>query len=293
MIQLPMRVAHAEVVDVVDLSPGMRRIAFGGPGLADYASTGVGDEYVRLLFPADPAERPTLPGIAGDHLDYSTIDVDRLRCYTVRAFDPDRAWVTVDFVVHEGGVAATWARQAEVGQVVGINTPVALYDAPEPLDWQVLVADSTGVPAALRLIEQAPAGCRTLAILEVPDAGHELDTPAGAEVRWLHGGNGAAPSALEEVVRSLPRPDGVGYFWVAGEAKVLRGVRKYLRKELGLPASAYKIVGYWTEDADKWRERYDALPEAVRTELESMWDSDRDEEEIEDDYEKRLSELGL
>src|SRR5690349_196344 len=107
MIELPMRVAHAEVVEVADLTPGMRRIVFGGDGLADYASTGVGDEYVRLLFPTDPGERPTLPGIAGQHLDYSSIDVNQLRCYTVRGFEPGR--VTVDFVVHEGGVAASWA----------------------------------------------------------------------------------------------------------------------------------------------------------------------------------------
>ena len=54
-----------------------RRIVFGGDGLADYASTGVGDEYVRLLFPADGEERPVLPGIAGKHLDYSTVDLDK------------------------------------------------------------------------------------------------------------------------------------------------------------------------------------------------------------------------
>lgn len=291
MNTLPMRVAHAEVVEVADLTSGMRRIVFGGTGLADYASTGVADEYVRLLFPTDPATRPELPGIAGDHLDYSTIDVGQLRCYTVRAFEPGR--VTIDFVVHEGGVAATWARQAAVGQVVGINTPVGLYEPPDGLEWQVLVADSTGLPAAMRIIEQAPAGVRTIAVLEVPDAEHELPVAGAADVRWLHGGNGAAPSALEQVVRSLRRPEGVGYVWVAGEAKVLRDIRMYLRKELALPASAYKIVGYWTEDAEKWRERYDALPESVRAELESMWDSDRDEEEIEDDYERRLSELGL
>lgn len=192
-----------------------------------------------------------------------------------------------------GGVAATWARQARVGQVVGINTPVGLYDPPEGLQWQVLVADSTGLPAAMRIIDQSPPSVRTTAVLEVPGSEHRLPVRAGAEVHWLHGGNGVAPSALEQVVRSLRRPDGVGYIWVAGEARVLREIRKYLRKELGLPASAYKIVGYWTEDAERWRERYAALPEATRAELEAMWDSDRDEEDIEDDYEQRLSELGL
>ncbi|MBF4161454.1 siderophore-interacting protein [Nocardioides sp. CBS4Y-1] len=286
-----MRVAHAEVVDVTDLTPGMRRVVLGGPGLADYESTGVGDEYVRVLFPRVPQERPALPGILGSHVDYSTIDVGQLRCYTVRAHEPGR--VSIDVVLHEGGVAASWARQAAVGQVVVINTPVGLYDPPEDIAWQVLVADHAGVPAALRIMEQS-AHVRTVAVLEVPGPDYVLPTPPAAEVRWLYGGNGAAPSALENVVRALPPSTlGEGYVWVAGETRALRPIRAYLRRELGLPATAYKIVGYWTRGAEEWRERYEALPEDVRRELEAMWESGRDEEEIEDDYELRLDELGL
>jgi NADPH-dependent ferric siderophore reductase len=288
-----MAVHHAEVLDAVDLTAGMRRVVFGGEGLAGYRSTGVGDEYIRLLFPTDPDRRPQLPGIVDGNLDYGSIDLDRLRTYTVRHWDAQARRLTVDFVVHEGGVAATWARQATPGQVIGLNTPTALYGPPAGLDWQVLVADYAGLPAAVRLAETTTAATRL--VLEVPGPEHEIDVRArpGLEVVWVHGGNGHAPSRLEEIVRALPRPEGVGYVWVAGESKVLRGVRKHLRHELRLPAAAYKTVGYWIEDAEKWRERYDGLGADTRAALDAIWEKGGDEEDLEDEYEARLAELGL
>lgn len=290
----PMRVVHAEVVEVVDLTPGMRRIVFGGPGLSDYASTGVGDEYVRLIFPAEPDGEPPLPDVLDSGLDYATVDLDRLRTYTVRDHDPDSSRITVDFVVHDGGVAAAWALAAQPGQVVGLNTPTALYDPPDQTAWQVLVADYAGAPAALRIAEQTP-GVRTRLIVEVPDDEHRLPLPerTGLEVTWVIGGNGHGPSRLEEIVRAVPRPESDGYVWVAGESKAVRGVRKHLRHELGLPATAYKAVGYWIADAEAWRERYAALDEQTRLELDAIWETDRDEEEQEDEYEERLTQLGL
>jgi NADPH-dependent ferric siderophore reductase len=291
--EVPMRVFRAVVVRVEDLTPSLRRVVFGGPDLADFMSTGVGDEYLRVLFPQPGEPEPTLPIVVDGKLDYSSIDLDLLRTYTVRRHDVERVEVTIDFVVHEGGVASSWARGAEPGDVVGLSSPTGMYDPPPSLSWQVLVADCSGLPALARLLEQAPAGVRTRAVVEVPGSDHRLDLPGSAEVTWLYGGNGHGPSRLAEVVRSLPAPGGDGYVWVTGESKALRSVRKYLRKELGLPASSYKTVGYWIEDAELWNARYYALDDSVRKSLEAIWDSDRPEEEIEDEYEERLTALGL
>ena len=70
-------------------------------------------------------------------------------------------------------------------------------------------------------------------------------------------------------------------------------MRRYLRRDLGLPASRYKAVGYWIERAEEWHRRYDALDDETRRSLEAMWSADRPEEEIESDYDERLSALGL
>jgi NADPH-dependent ferric siderophore reductase len=171
----------------------------------------------------------------------------------------------------------------------------AMYQPSPGLAWQFLVADCAGLPAAARLLESAPPGVRTRAVLEVPGPAHRLELTAGpeAEITWIYGGNGHGPSRLEQVVRSLPRPAGVGYVWVAGETRELRGVRKYLRRELGLPSSAYKAVGYWTGGAERWRDRYAALDAEVKQSLEALWAGDADQGEIEIEYDDRLARLGL
>ena len=290
-----MRVWTGTVVRNSELTPAMRRIVLGGPDLAGYATTGVGDEYLRLIFPAPGRTEPILPTVTGGGLDYDSIDLDTMRTYTVRDFDPAAGEVTMDFVIHDGGVAAEWARRAAPGDRIGLNTPDGMYDPPPGLRWQYLVADCAGLPAAARLLASAPPAVRTRAVLEVPSAAHQLDlaVPAGVEVSWIHGGNGHLPSRLDRVVRSLPRPDGVGYVWVAGETRELRAVRRYLRRELGLPSTAYKTVGYWTDGAERWRDRYDALDPRTRASLEEIWQSSADPGDIEIQYDERLARLGL
>lgn len=289
------RIWRAEVTHVRRLTPGMVRVTLGGPGMAEYGTTGVGDEYVRVFFPHPGQDEPVMPRVSGRSWAFDDPDTAApMRTYTVRAWRPGE--VDVDFVVHDGGVAAAWALRARAGDVVGLTTPIGLYDPPDGTTWQLLLADATGLPAALRLLEQAPPGVRTRAVLEVPDAAHHQDVPPGehVDVTWVHGGNGHGPSALVDVLRDVTLPGGPGYVWVAGEARVLRAVRKHLRHERGLPGTAYTVIGYWTAQAELWRERYDALPDPVRTRLSSLWDdAERDPEEIEDEYVDQLERLGL
>lgn len=290
---------HRIVVERVQrLSPGMVRIVFGGEGLDGFVSTGVGDEYFRVFFPAEGQHEPNLPFPTEDgYWDFADgVEPAPMRTYTVRGWDAEAAELTIDFVVHDGGVAAAWALNARPGDVVGVNTPKGLYDPPAEIEWQLLIADATGLPAAARLAENAPAGVRTRVVLEVSSPEDELDIrPAdGVELHWVHGGNGHAPTRIEEILRASELPSGPGYVWVAGETKATRGVRKHLRHKLKLPASAYKVIGYWTENAEAWRERYDSLDEGTHARLMAMWDDDtRPTEDIEEAYEAELEKLGL
>lgn len=301
---LPMRIFRAEVTAVRTLTPGMVRIEFGGEGLSEFASTGVGDEYVRVFFPSEGCAEPVLPVVDGKSWSFPEgVERSPMRTYTIRDVrrdGPDRTTVVIDFVVHEGGVAAAWALRAGVGDVVGMNTPTGLYEPPAGLRWQVLLADSTGLPAAARILEQAPAEVRTQVVFEVPSAEHEQPVSTGplTELSWVYGGNGHGRSQLDELLRGLELPDrdgseGAGYIWVAGESGALRAARKYLRHELGLPATAYKTIGYWTDRAEQVRARFERLDEGTKAWVRSVWSSDATPEEREDEYVRRLESLGL
>ncbi|WP_198663643.1 siderophore-interacting protein [Jiangella endophytica] len=293
---LPMRFFRAEVIEARPVCADMVRVVFGGPDLTGFASTGVGDEYLRIFFPAPGAE-PVLPVVeANGRWSYPDgAEASPMRTYTVREFRRASGELVIDFVVHDGGVAATWAQQAAPGDVVAVNTPTGMYDPPGDLRWQLLLADAAGLPAATRILEAVPAGVRTRAVLEVPTPRHRVDLPGGAglEVVWLYGGNGHGPSLLSGALRTAELPDGPGYVWVAGETAVLRDARRYLRHELKLPPSAYKVVGYWTDNGDEYNRRLAALDDATQQWLLAPWESDADEEDQEDEYIARLETLGL
>ncbi|MFD9948709.1 siderophore-interacting protein [Nonomuraea sp. NPDC059023] len=292
-----MRIFRAEVNAVSRLSATMIRVTLA---LAeDFPTTGVGDEYVRLFFPhGDDRREVSLPEPHGDYWRTPEGAPEApMRTYTVRAVRPRE--LDVDFVVHDGGIAARWALDARPGDVLGLNSPTGLYDPPADLRWQVLACDLTGLPAMARLITGVPANVTTKVIAEIPGDDSRLDLPQrpNVEITWLHGGNGTGPSRLDEAVRAavpLSRPLDGGYVWVAGATDTLRAVRRYLRKERGLPAERYKVIGYWTPNGEAWAERFRTLPADDQRRLDAIWqDTARDEEDLRDDYEAELERLGL
>ncbi|MFJ4170997.1 siderophore-interacting protein [Paenarthrobacter sp. NPDC089714] len=292
-----MSIYRAEVLATRALTPGMVRITFGGPGLAGFESTGVGDEYLRVFLPDFGEHEARLPISTGDSWDWEPgVKPSAMRTYTVRSVDPAAGTVDIDFVVHDGGVAAAWAQRAEVGDVVGLNSPTGLYEPPAELQWQILLADATGLPAVARLLEKTPPGVRTRVLIEVEDPSHQQDLVigAGTEVAWIHGGNGHSQSRLDEALKSMELPGGTGYIWVAGEAKVLRGIRKYLRHEKKLTPESYKLIGYWTDKSEAWTERWENLDAETRRWFDELWsDGKRDREELEDLQDAKFELLGL
>ncbi|MFP3786400.1 siderophore-interacting protein, partial [Burkholderia sp. SIMBA_024] len=87
-------------------------------------SSGVGDEYLRLFLPKTGHEEPVLPSPTEDgYWEFPDgVDSTEVRTYTVRSWDAVFGRLVIDFVVHEGGIAATWALGARPGHIVGVNT---------------------------------------------------------------------------------------------------------------------------------------------------------------------------
>ncbi|MFB9949059.1 siderophore-interacting protein [Rhizobium puerariae] len=289
---------NVEVVARRYLTPGMIRLTFSGGELGDFLTTGIGDEYLRLFFPDDESGEVVLPIIDEEGRWTYQEGKPPVKCatYTVRRFDPAARELDIDFVVHEGGLASSWAQAAEPGSQTVINRPRGLYTPPPDVEWQLLMADATGIPALARLLEQTPATVKSHVVIEVADPGHRQDLPdhPRATVTWLDGsGNGMGPSRLEAAFRAMKLPSTPGYIWVAAEQKPVRAIRKHVRQTLKIPAERYKLVAYWIEAKHEWQARWQVLPAAVREEIEAAWQSDRDAEDVRDEVEATLEKFNL
>ncbi|EON22568.1 FAD-binding 9, siderophore-interacting [Nocardioides sp. CF8] len=157
--------------------------------------------------------------------------------------------------------------------------------APAAGDDLLMVADETAVPAVCAVLEQLPPTATGAVIVEVPTAADVLDVrrPDGVSITWLARGDAPLGQRLhDEVVAHLgisspavevsPEevdPDlwetpsysssgediaatrAVGhefdglYAWIAGESKVVTGLRRHLVNELHIDRSQVAFMGYW------------------------------------------------
>ncbi|MEV1317429.1 siderophore-interacting protein [Micromonospora arborensis] len=142
----------------------------------------------------------------------------------------------------------------------------------------LLAGDETAVPAISAICERLPLPARGTVVLEVPDADDVLPlaAPPGIDVRWLSRGADGYGSRLVPAValaagellapgttpaaQPIPDvdvdteilwevPDEVAgaplYAWLAGEAGVIRNLRRHLVAERGLDRRAVAFMGYW------------------------------------------------
>jgi NADPH-dependent ferric siderophore reductase len=215
----------ATVLRREQLTAHLVRLVLGGSGLADFASTGVPDEWVGLVVPGQ----------------------FQSRYYTVRSWDG--AELVLDVVVHDVGLVTEWASGDPVGDEVTVTEPKGSFAMPDAPRWLMLVGDLTALPAMARIAETHAATVPTRVWAEVPDDPVELASYlpgaphlADGQVDWLRGDGS---SRLAEVVEAIDWPAGDGYFWMAGESAQMRAIRKHLMRVRRLPATAYDVMGYW------------------------------------------------
>lgn len=250
----------ASVVSVGRLTPSMIRVVLKLDGGKRLLPSGHPDEWVRLAVPADDATPVVLPVLRENgrwEMPEGT-DYAPNRPYTVRRWNARTSEMVLDMVVHEGGVAASWAIKAKVGNVVGICNPEGRFWLPKGSRWLLMLTDITGLPAVGRVLEELPEGFRAVVHVEIPsdadrqEIGEMIETVANVEVTWhtCHGLRPERPgyTELPRIAREITTlPDGPGYIYIAGEARAVSDCRKHFRDGLGFDKSRIDAVGYWIE----------------------------------------------
>ena len=251
----PQRLWTTEVLRSVRVTPRMLRITVGGPALADFVSNGT-DQHVILYFYAPDAQLPEPLTLESARRAFS-VAWPTMRTYTLRRVDSDNREIDIDFVLHDGGFASSWAERAVPGDRLIFAGPSRAYALASDVDCHFLVGDETALPAITALLEELPAGAYAKVFIEVADAAEEqkLDTAANIELTWLHRDGipaGQSP-LLIDAVRKAQFPAGDVHAWVGAEASTVRDLRRYFREERGLRRGQASVTVYWrfgeSEDA--------------------------------------------
>jgi NADPH-dependent ferric siderophore reductase len=221
---------HLEVVDVSEVGPDFRRMTLTAPGLDDFRYTAGQDLMFRVPRPDGAVTN---------------------RRYTIRGFDASRAEVTIDVSLHGAGPGTDWVRRAAVGDQIDAIGPRGKVTPRVDADWHLFVADDTGVPGALAMIESLPAASTIRAALEVdtPEDEQEPDGTAksGLEIVWVHRSGRSEPGdpgLLRDALVGLELPTGDGQAYVAAESTVVRELQALLI-ERGLRSDQVSGKAYW------------------------------------------------
>ncbi|MGY1822354.1 siderophore-interacting protein [Geodermatophilus sp. SYSU D00079] len=158
------------------------------------------------------------------------------------------------------------------------------WSPPAAATTLLLAGDETAVPAVCSILESLDGtDRRVVALLEVPAEADAMNLalPAGVDVRWLPRSGAPRGSLLvpavhaalcelgvvatpaeapedvdvdAELLWEVPeggRGDGTAasgcYAWLAGEAGVVKQLRRHLVGDLGVPRGAVAFMGYWRQ----------------------------------------------
>lgn len=236
------------------VTPGMRRVVFGGDGLQGFPAGRWTDHYIKIFYPREGVSYPEPFDMPRIREEFPRDQWPVTRTYTVRRWDAEAGELTVDFVVHgTSGVAGPWAAAAKPGDEIHFAGPGGAY-APDPTAaWHLLAGDESALPAISAALERMPEDAVVRAFVEV--SGPEEEQPDVQGVTWLHRGTRPVGEALTEAVRTMDRPSGHPQAFVHGEAGFVRDLRRWLRLDLAVPRDLLSVSGYWRlgHDEDGWQ----------------------------------------
>jgi NADPH-dependent ferric siderophore reductase len=238
-----------EVRRVERPTPQCVSVTFGGDELAGYEMRGPAS-HIKVLFAREGEERLALPewGPEGPVLAEGQ-SMPPSRTYTPRSWDAASRELTVEFMLHGHGLAASWAKAVKVGDVAAVTLPGGPYAVDSEADWYLLAGDESALPAIETILEELPQGKPAHVIVEV--APSEERSLRAASVAWRYRETGTeAGIALEQALRDFEAPAGDGRVWVGCEAGVMRSIRKHLLFERGLDRGAIHTHGYWKRDTE-------------------------------------------
>lgn len=256
------RYRRVTVDDAQLLTPNMRRVLLSGDSLADFP-LGAEGAHIKLLF--DQAGQAVTDEAVLETLSGRPV----LRTYTVRAFDPVKRQIAVDFVRHghdsETGPASAWAEQIQPGDTILIGGPGSSKRLNTDADWVFLAADMTALPALSVNLEQLGHKATGIAVIEVMSERdvQPLTKPEGVELHWVINSRPHEANALlsDAVIRQRWQSGQVSV-WAACEFSTMRRIRRYFKDERQVSHDRLYVSSYWKMGSNEERHKAEKKQDA-------------------------------
>lgn len=227
-----------QVARIENLGPHMQRIILQGDDLSDFP-TDYESAHFKAVFPQLGQDKPKL-GIYPGFKKW-------MRSYTVRAFNDQTKELTVDFAINDHvGLATNWAKNAQLGDYLGVAGPGEAKYPNYHADWHLLIADLTGLPAAAAILEKLPKDAAGSAFLQIPTIEDKqiIAAPDGMNINWVINGD-LSKNVLLEQIESLSWLDGTPTIFVATESAQMKALNQHLKTQSGYKKAQTYTSGYW------------------------------------------------
>lgn len=245
----PQRVRHElrfrelTVLRVERISTGFQRIVLGGDALEGFSSRGF-DDHSKVFFP-EPGTQFVPPTVTDEGIVWAEGIRPVSRDYTP-LYDEARHELALDFYLHEGGVASTWAKHAREGDKLTIGGPRGSLVVPEDYAYQVYVCDESGMPALRRRLEalsRLAERPNVTALVSVQDAACQdyLAHLDGFAIQWFVGHN---EQAVNDALAQLNVPADDYFIWITGEGKAVKNLSARFETE-AFDQQRVRAAAYW------------------------------------------------
>ncbi|PHI30638.1 siderophore-interacting protein [Budvicia aquatica] len=245
-VQNELRFRAITVANKTLIADSFWRVDFISADLAGFNSAGF-DDHTKIFFPDAGSSKLQLPQVTEQGIVWETGKSPISREYTPLFFD-GKEKLTLDFYIHNGGVASDWATQAKIGDELVIGGPRGSLVVPDDYGFQLYVTDETGLPAFKRRKASLQAEeCHLFAFTEQATGHDYLEDLDGITVNWLGSGNmstanlGQLIALLDNI--SIPTQD---YFiWLTGEGQSVKMLSDYFTQRKGCDPTYVRAVAYW------------------------------------------------
>ncbi|POP43669.1 NADPH-dependent ferric siderophore reductase [Superficieibacter electus] len=238
-----LRFRELSVLRVERIGAGFQRVVLGGEALEGFSSQGF-DDHTKIFFP-QPGTRLIPPTVTDEGIVWADGIRPVARDYTP-LYDAERHELALDFFIHAGGVASTWAVNARVGDTLTIGGPRGSLVVPEDYAWQLYVCDESGMPALRRRLEglqrlaQRP---QVQAIVSVHDEALKdyLAHLKDFNITWIVGHD---EQAIIVQLEQLTLPPEDYFIWLTGEGEAVKNFSAVFDGQACDP-QLLRCVAYW------------------------------------------------